>query len=110
MSLRNQPKIYEANRRPKGRHLLFCFISFIGIYYPLTNIVIVHIVCNPSDPLLPLTSIPKPSPSDHPSAHPSVYPSDNVAKLKTISLKRANHLLPPFSARTQTLYSPLHPS
>ena len=49
MSLRNQPKIYEANRRPKGRHLLFCFISFIGIYYPLTTIVIVHIVCNPSD-------------------------------------------------------------
>ena len=23
---------------------LFCFISFIGIYYPLTDIVIVHIV------------------------------------------------------------------
>jgi hypothetical protein len=40
------PKIHEANRRPKGRHPLFCFISFIGIYYPLTDIVIVHIVCN----------------------------------------------------------------
>ena len=38
------PKIHEANRRPKGRHPLFCFISFIGIYYPLTDIVIVHIV------------------------------------------------------------------
>jgi hypothetical protein len=25
-------------------HPLFCFISFIGIYYPLTDIVIVHIV------------------------------------------------------------------
>ena len=48
MSVRNQPKIHEANRRPKGRHPLFCFISFIGIYYPLTDIVIVHIVCNPS--------------------------------------------------------------
>ena len=23
---------------------MFCFISFIGIYYPLTDIVIVHIV------------------------------------------------------------------
>ena len=34
MSVRNQPKIHEANRRPKGRHPLFCFISFIGIYYP----------------------------------------------------------------------------
>ena len=44
MSVRNQPKIYEPNRRPKGRHPLFCFISFIGIYYPLTDIVIVHIV------------------------------------------------------------------
>ncbi len=44
MSVRNQPKIHEANRRPKGRHPLFCFISFIGIYYPLTDIVIVHIV------------------------------------------------------------------
>jgi hypothetical protein len=33
MSIRNQPKIYEANRRPKGCHPLFCFISFIGIYY-----------------------------------------------------------------------------
>jgi len=48
MSVRNQPKIHEAKRRPKGRHPLFCFISFIGIYYPLTDIVIVHIVCNPS--------------------------------------------------------------
>ena len=44
MSVRNQPKIHEANRRPKGRHPLFCFISFIGIYYPLTDIVILHIV------------------------------------------------------------------
>ena len=44
MSVRNQPKIYEANRRPKDRHPLFCFISFIGIYCPLTDIVIVHIV------------------------------------------------------------------
>ena len=33
MSVRNQPKIYEANRRPKGRHPLFCFISFIVIYH-----------------------------------------------------------------------------
>ena len=49
---------FEANRRPKGRHPLFCFISFIGIYYPLTDIVIVHIVCNPSA---------------HPSAHSSVH-------------------------------------
>ena len=52
MSVRNQPKIHEANRRPKGRHPLFCFISFVGIYYPLTDIVIVHIVyineANPS--------------------------------------------------------------
>jgi hypothetical protein len=44
MSVRNQPKIHEANRRPKGRHPLFYFISFIGIYYPLTDIVIIHIV------------------------------------------------------------------
>ena len=61
MSVRNQPKIYEANRRPKGRHPLFCFISFIGIYYPLTDIVIVHIVCNPSahtlNPLLKTSSL-----------------------------------------------------
>ena len=28
----------------KATTLLFCFISFIGIYYPLTDIVIVHIV------------------------------------------------------------------
>jgi hypothetical protein len=48
MSVRNQPKIHEANRRPKGRHPSFCFRSFIGIYYPLTDIVIVHIVCNPT--------------------------------------------------------------
>jgi len=46
--------IYEANRRPKGRHPLFCFISFIGIYYPLTDIVIVHIVyINESNPYSP---------------------------------------------------------
>ena len=42
LSVRNQPKIHEANRRPKGRHPLFCFISFIGIYYPLTDSLIVH--------------------------------------------------------------------
>ena len=54
MSVRNQPKIHEANRRPKGRHPLFCFISFIGIYYPLTDIVIVHIVyINETNPMLP---------------------------------------------------------
>ena len=58
MSVRNQPKIYEANRRPKGRHPLFCFISFIGIYYPFTDIVIVHIVyINESNPYTPLMSI-----------------------------------------------------
>jgi hypothetical protein len=52
MSVRNQPKIHEANRRPKGRHPLFCFISFICIYYPLTDIVIVHIVyINETNPL-----------------------------------------------------------
>jgi hypothetical protein len=33
--------MYEVNRRPKGRQPLFCFISVIGIYYPLTDIVIV---------------------------------------------------------------------
>ena len=33
---------------------LFCFISFIGIYYPLTDIVIVHIVyINESNPYSP---------------------------------------------------------
>ena len=75
MSLRNQPKIYEANRRPKGRHPLFCFISFIVIYYPLTDIVIVHIVLQ----------------SLRPSLRPSIR---NVAKLirrRRISLKRDNH-------------------
>ena len=44
MSVRNQPKIYEVKRHSNERHTLFCFISFIGIYYPLTDIVIVHIV------------------------------------------------------------------
>ena len=52
MSVRNQPKLYEANRRPKGRHSLFCFISFIGIYYPLTDIVIVDIVLQSLRPFL----------------------------------------------------------
>ena len=41
-----------------GPHPLFCFISFIGIYYPLTDIVIVHIVyINESNPYTPLMSI-----------------------------------------------------
>jgi len=52
MSVRNQPKIYEENRRPKGRHPLFCLISFIGIYYPLTDIVIGHIVLQSLHPSL----------------------------------------------------------
>ena len=29
-------QIHEANRRPKGRHPLFCFICFIVIGSPLT--------------------------------------------------------------------------
>ena len=71
---------------------LFCFISFIGIYYPLTDIVIVHVVCNPSG-----------HPSAHPSAHTSAYSlwappkAANVAKLirrRRISLKHDNHLEP----------------
>ena len=34
---------------------LFCFISFIGIYYPLTDIVIIHIFyINESNPYTPL--------------------------------------------------------
>ena len=52
MSVRTQPKLDEANRRPKGRHSLFCFISFIGIYYPLTDIVIVDIVLQSLRPFL----------------------------------------------------------
>ena len=39
-------------------HPLFCFISFIGIYYPLTAIVIIHIFyINESNPYTPLISI-----------------------------------------------------
>jgi hypothetical protein len=52
---------------PKGRHPLFCFISFIGIYYPLTDIVIVHIVYNPSV---------------HPSHHHTIH-QDRAAVLVT---------------------------
>ena len=66
MSVRNQPKIYEANRRPKGRHPLFCFISFIGIYYPLTDSHFVHIVY-----------INETNSETHPSAHtlnPPIHP------------------------------------
>jgi len=84
MSVRNQPKIYEANRRSKGRHPLFCFISSIGIYYPLTDIVIVHIVyINESNPYTPLMSIShvqicyqllQTHPSSH-SLNPSIHPS-----------------------------------
>ena len=37
---------------------LFCFISFIGIYYPLTDIVIIHIFyINESNPYTPLVTI-----------------------------------------------------
>ena len=36
--------MYEVKRHSNERHPLFYFISFIGIYYPLTDIVIVHIV------------------------------------------------------------------
>ena len=37
---------------------LFCFISFIGIYYPLTDIVIIHIFyINESNPYTPLIDI-----------------------------------------------------
>ena len=39
-------------------HPLFCFISFIGIYYPLTDIVIIHIFyINESNPYTPLIDI-----------------------------------------------------
>ena len=37
---------------------LFCFISFIGIYYPLTDIVIIHIFyINETNLYSPLMSI-----------------------------------------------------
>ncbi len=49
----------------EGRHPLFCFISFIGIYYPLTDIVIVHIVyINETTP-----------PPIPPSIHPRTLPN-----------------------------------
>ena len=68
MSVRNQPKMYEANRRPKGRHPLFCFISFIGICSPLTDIVIVHIVCIMKPTLKPIHSSALELSYDHVSA------------------------------------------
>ncbi len=64
------------------RHPLFYFISFIGIYSPLTDIVNVHIVyINESNPYTPLVSISQiinqskhilpPQACVHSSAHPS---------------------------------------
>jgi len=51
MSVRNQPQIYDVKRHSNERHPLFYFVSFIGIYSPLTDIVIVHIVyTNESNP------------------------------------------------------------
>ena len=37
-------RFYEVKRHSDERHPLFYFISFIGIYSPLTDIVIIHIV------------------------------------------------------------------
>jgi hypothetical protein len=51
-------RFYEVKRHSDERHPLFYFISFIGIYSPLTDIVIVHIVyINESNLYTPLVTI-----------------------------------------------------
>ena len=115
MSVRNQPKIYEANRRPKGRHPLFCFISFIGIYYPLTDIVIVHIVyINESNPYTPLMSIShiqicyqllQTHPPTHPSAtnpQPFCLPGDDCRTYGRLTDPKKTHPQNP-SVKSMTL-------
>jgi len=86
MSVRNQPKIYEANRRPKDGHPLFCFISFIVIYYPLTDIVIVHIV------LQSLRPIPPPiHPQRRQTNTPQAYYFQMISEMSENDLKTLGH-------------------
>ena len=73
--------------RLKGRHPLFYFISFIGIYYPLTDIVmyISFILMKPTlKPITPSTH--SANPPIHHTIHPFLRPPlrpylGNVAKL-----------------------------